>query len=146
MAFSTLKLKPELLENLSSMGYNEMTPIQAQSLPPILAGQDVIGQGKTGSGKTAATVLGVDRKTFRGLGVPHIETGGRRYYTRAILRRWQTERTQAVCVDPPRADGKRSTSPGRNGSRGARDRRTGTTTSPSKIVDFAAHAGLRTRP
>ena len=51
MAFSTLKLKPELLENLSSMGYNEMTPIQAQSLPPILAGQDVIGQGKTGSVK-----------------------------------------------------------------------------------------------
>ncbi|WP_286994080.1 DEAD/DEAH box helicase, partial [Shewanella sp.] len=69
MAFSTLKLKPELLENLSSMGYNEMTPIQAQSLPPILAGQDVIGQGKTGSGKTAAFGLGLlnklDVKRFR---------------------------------------------------------------------------------
>lgn len=69
MAFSTLKLKPELLENLSSMGYHEMTPIQAQSLPPILAGQDVIGQGKTGSGKTAAFGLGLlnklDVKRFR---------------------------------------------------------------------------------
>lgn len=69
MAFSTLKLKPELLENLSSMGYHAMTPIQAQSLPPILAGQDVIGQGKTGSGKTAAFGLGLlnklDVKRFR---------------------------------------------------------------------------------
>ncbi len=36
-----------------------MTPIQAQSLPPILAGQDVIAQGKTGSGKTAAFGLGL---------------------------------------------------------------------------------------
>ena len=51
------------------MGYNEMTPIQAQSLPPILAGEDVIGQGKTGSGKTAAFGLGLlnklDVKRFR---------------------------------------------------------------------------------
>ncbi|MGL4467711.1 MAG: DEAD/DEAH box helicase, partial [Plesiomonas shigelloides] len=58
-AFSTLKLKPELLDNLSSMGYHAMTPIQAQSLPAILAGEDVIGQGKTGSGKTAAFGLGL---------------------------------------------------------------------------------------
>ncbi|MCT8871929.1 ATP-dependent RNA helicase DbpA [Shewanella xiamenensis] len=69
LAFSTLKLKTELLENLSSMGYNEMTPIQAQSLPAILAGEDVIGQGKTGSGKTAAFGLGLlnklDVKRFR---------------------------------------------------------------------------------
>lgn len=68
-AFSTLKLKPELLDNLSSMGYHAMTPIQAQSLPAILAGEDVIGQGKTGSGKTAAFGLGLlnklDVKRFR---------------------------------------------------------------------------------
>ncbi|NMH66473.1 ATP-dependent RNA helicase DbpA [Shewanella salipaludis] len=69
MAFSTLKLKPALLENLTTMGYLSMTPIQAQSLPPILAGEDVIGQGKTGSGKTAAFGLGLlnklDVKRFR---------------------------------------------------------------------------------
>ncbi len=58
-AFSTLKLQDELLDNLSSLGYNAMTPIQAGSLPLILAGKDVIGQGKTGSGKTAAFGLGI---------------------------------------------------------------------------------------
>ncbi len=57
--FSTLSLHPELLSNLSSMGYQSMTPIQAQSLPPILNSQDVIAQGKTGSGKTAAFGLGL---------------------------------------------------------------------------------------
>ena len=59
LPFSSLKLKPELLKNLASLGYKVMTPIQAQSLPPILAGQDVIAQGKTGSGKTAAFGLGL---------------------------------------------------------------------------------------
>ncbi|MCW3171557.1 ATP-dependent RNA helicase DbpA [Shewanella sp. ULN5] len=68
-AFSSLNLKPELLDNLSTMGYDSMTQIQAESLPPILAGDDVIGQGKTGSGKTAAFGLGLlnklDVKRFR---------------------------------------------------------------------------------
>jgi ATP-independent RNA helicase DbpA len=58
-AFSTLKLDAVLLENIASLGYTEMTPIQAQSLPHILEGKDVIGQGKSGSGKTAAFALGV---------------------------------------------------------------------------------------
>jgi ATP-independent RNA helicase DbpA len=58
-SFESLNLKPELLKNLASLGYAAMTPIQAQSLPPILAGQDVIAQGKTGSGKTAAFGLGL---------------------------------------------------------------------------------------
>ncbi len=53
-SFSSLKLHPALLQNLSTLGYLTMTPIQAQSLPHILDGKDVIAQGKTGSGKTAA--------------------------------------------------------------------------------------------
>ncbi|EJL6400855.1 ATP-dependent RNA helicase DbpA [Vibrio navarrensis] len=57
--FSTLPLKDELLVTLDSLGYTEMTPIQAQSLPSVLAGEDVIGQGKTGSGKTATFALGL---------------------------------------------------------------------------------------
>ncbi|MFT5575033.1 MAG: ATP-independent RNA helicase DbpA [Bermanella sp.] len=67
--FTSLKLRPELVSNLASMGYSEMTPIQAQSLPPIVAGSDVIAQAKTGSGKTAAFALGLlnklDVKRFR---------------------------------------------------------------------------------
>lgn len=67
--FSTLKLKPGLLKNLSTLGYEGMTPIQEQSLPHILKGSDVIAQGKTGSGKTAAFGLGLlenlDVKRFR---------------------------------------------------------------------------------
>ncbi|WED22657.1 ATP-dependent RNA helicase DbpA [Vibrio sp. JC009] len=57
--FSQLPLSQALLQNLDSMGYTAMTPIQAQSLPLMLAGKDVIGQGKTGSGKTAAFGLGL---------------------------------------------------------------------------------------
>lgn len=58
-AFSSLKLHPDLIKNLTSLNYSEMTPIQALSLPDILEGKDVIGQGKTGSGKTAAFGLGL---------------------------------------------------------------------------------------
>ena len=58
-AFSTLPLKTSMLQNLSSLGYDEMTPIQADSLPLILAETDVIAQAKTGSGKTAAFGIGL---------------------------------------------------------------------------------------
>lgn len=68
-AFSSLKLHPALLKNLSSLGYSAMTPVQAQSLPSILDGKDVIAQAKTGSGKTAAFALGLldrlDVKLFK---------------------------------------------------------------------------------
>ena len=57
--FATLNLAPELLANLDSLGYTAMTPVQAASLPLILAGRDVIAQAKTGSGKTAAFGLGL---------------------------------------------------------------------------------------
>ncbi|SON48496.1 ATP-dependent RNA helicase DbpA [Vibrio tapetis] len=59
LPFSQLNLKPELASNLDSLGYEHMTQIQAESLPLILDGKDVIGQGKTGSGKTAAFGLGL---------------------------------------------------------------------------------------
>lgn len=54
LQFSSLALNPDLVQNLESLGYAEMTPIQAQSLPITLAGKDIIAQAKTGSGKTAA--------------------------------------------------------------------------------------------
>lgn len=58
-SFSCLPLNPALLEALDSLNFREMTSIQAQSLPVILQGRDVIGQGPTGSGKTAAYGLGL---------------------------------------------------------------------------------------
>ena len=60
--FSSLNLSRELLNNLDSLGYKEMTAIQSLSLPVILANKDLIGQGKTGSGKTAAFGLGLINK------------------------------------------------------------------------------------
>ncbi|TLX53839.1 ATP-dependent RNA helicase DbpA [Stutzerimonas nosocomialis] len=53
-AFSSLPLSAAMLANLESLGYAQMTPIQAQSLPVMLKGKDLIAQAKTGSGKTAA--------------------------------------------------------------------------------------------
>ena len=55
--FDSLPLKPGTLENLHSLGYQAMTPIQAASLPLALAGKDLIAQAQTGSGKTAAFAL-----------------------------------------------------------------------------------------
>lgn len=62
ITFSKLKLHADLLKNISSLGYETITPIQAESLPHILAGKDVVAQGKTGSGKTAAFALGLLQK------------------------------------------------------------------------------------
>ncbi len=58
-AFSSLPLSAAMLANLDALGYAEMTPIQAQSLPVILKGMDLIAQAKTGSGKTAAFGIGL---------------------------------------------------------------------------------------
>ncbi|MHB1053726.1 MAG: ATP-dependent RNA helicase DbpA [Thiobacillus sp.] len=52
--FDQLPLAPAVLANLRQLGYLNMTPIQAASLPIALAGHDLIAQAKTGSGKTAA--------------------------------------------------------------------------------------------
>ena len=53
-AFSALPLSSETLANLQQLGYAQMTPIQAASLPLTLQGKDLIAQASTGSGKTAA--------------------------------------------------------------------------------------------
>ncbi|WP_067517241.1 ATP-dependent RNA helicase DbpA [Endozoicomonas ascidiicola] len=57
--FSALALPDALLNNLASLEYRTMTPVQQQSLPEIIAGKDVIAKAKTGSGKTAAFSIGL---------------------------------------------------------------------------------------
>ena len=69
MSFADLGLKPELLRAVLEKGYSDPTPIQAQAIPAVLAGGDVLAGAQTGTGKTAAFVLPLLQK----LGAP----GGR---------------------------------------------------------------------
>jgi ATP-dependent RNA helicase RhlE len=66
MSFADLGLKPELLRAVDEKGYSVATPIQAQAIPAVLAGGDVLAGAQTGTGKTAAFVLPILQK----LGAP----------------------------------------------------------------------------
>ena len=57
MPFSALGLDAKILRAVTEAGYTEPTPIQAAAIPPIIAGQDLIGIAQTGTGKTAAFTL-----------------------------------------------------------------------------------------
>ncbi len=57
--FTSLPLPAPLLQALTALNYTSMTPVQAQSLPTVLAGRDLIAQAPTGSGKTVAFALGL---------------------------------------------------------------------------------------
>jgi ATP-independent RNA helicase DbpA len=67
--FSSLAIRAEILSSIQSIGYQSMTPVQAQSLPVLLEGQDLLAQAKTGSGKTAAFAIGLlnklEEKTYQ---------------------------------------------------------------------------------
>ena len=58
-SFSSLPISRAQMANLETLGYLKMTPVQAQSLPHVLKGKDLIAQAKTGSGKTAAFGIGL---------------------------------------------------------------------------------------
>jgi ATP-dependent RNA helicase DeaD len=55
--FADLGLVPALVEALTALGYEEPTPIQAEAIPRLLEGRDLLGQAATGTGKTAAFAL-----------------------------------------------------------------------------------------
>jgi ATP-dependent RNA helicase RhlE len=57
LSFSELNLAPNLMRAVAEMGYETMTPIQAQAIPVVIAGGDVMGAAQTGTGKTAAFTL-----------------------------------------------------------------------------------------
>jgi ATP-dependent RNA helicase DeaD len=78
-SFQDLGLSEGLLQTLDELGYVEPTPIQAQAIPELLAGNDVIGQAQTGSGKTAAFGLPM---------LEHIDP--------------ESEETQAIVLTPTR--------------------------------------------
>ena len=56
-SFESLGLIPELLRAVAEQGYTETTPIQAQAIPVVLAGRDLLGAAQTGTGKTAGFAL-----------------------------------------------------------------------------------------
>ena len=61
-SFTALPLGPRFLANLATLGYHNMTQVQAETLPAVLEGRDLIAQAKTGSGKTAAFGIGILHK------------------------------------------------------------------------------------
>ncbi|HEX8545816.1 MAG TPA: DEAD/DEAH box helicase, partial [Cytophagaceae bacterium] len=54
MKFNELSLSEEMQQAINDLGYEDASPIQAQAIPFIMEGRDVIGQAQTGTGKTAA--------------------------------------------------------------------------------------------
>src|ERR1700748_3211192 len=61
-SFSELALRPELQKALAEQGYSTPTPIQAQAIPHLLEGRDLLGIAQTGTGKTAAFTLPILQK------------------------------------------------------------------------------------
>src|SRR3954466_8099864 len=64
--FSELGLRPEVLQALTALGYEEPTPIQREAIPQLMAGHDVLGQAATGTGKTAAFALPILQRLATG--------------------------------------------------------------------------------
>ena len=55
MSFADLGLKAEILRAVSEQGYDTPTPIQAQAIPAVMTGQDLMATAQTGTGKTAGS-------------------------------------------------------------------------------------------
>ena len=71
MTFDSLGLRAELLRALTDSGYTEPTPIQAQAIPLILEGRDVLAAAQTGTGKTAGFTLPLLQKLSEGKTAAH---------------------------------------------------------------------------
>jgi ATP-dependent RNA helicase RhlE len=78
VTFDRLGLTPELLRAVAAQGYTEPTPVQAEAIPLVLAGRDVLAGAQTGTGKTAAFVLPILQRLNAGRPQPpRVQPGGR---------------------------------------------------------------------
>ena len=68
MSFSDLGLAPELLRAVADKGYDVPSPIQAQAIPAVMAGRDVLAGAQTGTGKTAGFVLPILQRLMNAAG------------------------------------------------------------------------------
>ena len=75
MTFQPFNLDPRIAAGVQALGYTVPTPIQTQSIPPVMQGRDVIGLAQTGTGKTAAFVLPILQRLL----------GGPRGHVRALI-------------------------------------------------------------
>ena len=70
MQFNYLGLSTPILEAIADQGYQTPTPIQAQAIPAILEGKDVMGAAQTGTGKTAGFTLPILQRLSKGRAAP----------------------------------------------------------------------------
>ncbi len=66
MSFNVFKFHPQVSAGVTAAGYTQPTPIQAQAIPPVMEGRDVMGLAQTGTGKTAAFALPILHKLMQG--------------------------------------------------------------------------------
>jgi ATP-dependent RNA helicase RhlE len=66
MSFEKFELNAKIFAGVQALGYKVPTPIQLQSIPPIMEGRDVMGLAQTGTGKTAAFVLPILQRLMQG--------------------------------------------------------------------------------
>ncbi len=81
MSFSTLGLAPEFLRAVADQGYTEPTPVQAEAIPLVLEGRDLMANAQTGTGKTAAFVLPM----LQNMGPPNVDPRSGRRPIRALV-------------------------------------------------------------
>ncbi len=66
MSFTAFQFHPQIQTALDNCGYASPTPIQEKAIPPVIAGRDLLGLAQTGTGKTAAFVLPVLQRLYKG--------------------------------------------------------------------------------
>jgi ATP-dependent RNA helicase DeaD len=82
--FDKLGLSPSILTAVAALGYEEATPVQAETIPIVLSGRDLIAQAETGTGKTAAFVLPMIDHLIRDE-VPGPRKGAAKVRTRGLV-------------------------------------------------------------